>query len=71
MTSLNTSVQVEFANERIFHILNAFQLKYKVYDLNNYEDRVLSQDIVNRHGGSSKLPMIFINGVYIGGSTEI
>lgn len=32
---------------------------------------MLSQELVNRHGGSSKLPMLFINDEFIGGINEV
>ena len=67
MTSLNSDIHALEANERIQHILDSYQLKYKQYDLFIYEHRVLCQDIVNKYGGSNKLPMLVVNDVLIGG----
>ena len=72
MTSLNINIETQTDQERAKYILDAMKLKYKWLDLN--DPKVATQETLNelkKYGGSNNLPIILINGNYIGGMSEL
>ncbi|CDW81711.1 UNKNOWN [Stylonychia lemnae] len=72
VTSLNIDIETQTDQERIKYILDAMKLKYKWLDLN--DPKIANQETINEikgYGGSNNLPIIVINGNFIGGMQEL
>lgn len=73
ITSLNIDIGQQTDQERIFHIFKAMGLKHKVCDLylNVAEKQKYQKEIADLGCSLDMIPIIVINGIYVGGVDEL